>query len=160
VNRTDDTTAHDHTARIARAAWFCAFVLPLILIALLLGVKSSRAATPGPIPLATSSAFEEELSEDEAEFDEQDEAEFAQQECEIAEEEAAEGEIDQAEVEEVCWEAAEAAEAAKPGSGSGSATAGHRHRHHSHRHRHRHKKTCKHRTHSHKRHCPHRPRHR
>jgi len=115
VNRSIETTAHDHTARIARLAWFCAFVLPLILAALLLGVKAAPAA-PLP-PAAVHFAFEEEgeeelaLEEEDEEFE--DEREFAEAECEIAEEEAAEGEITQAEADGLCKEAQDFAEAGR-----------------------------------------------
>lgn len=118
MDRSTDTTAHNHSDRIARTAWFCAFVVPLALAALLLGVKSAQAASPasGPVPLA----FEEE-SELEAEGEEgeaQLEAEFAHEECEIAEEEAAEGEITAAETKEVCAEAEETAKEAAAGPSS------------------------------------------
>lgn len=120
MDRSTDTTAHSHSDRIARTAWFCAFVLPLALAALLLGVKSAQAATP--TPEATPFAIEEELFEGEEEAGEEDEAqleaEFAQQECEIAEEEAAEGEISKTEADEVCAEASEAAQAVTAGSSS------------------------------------------
>jgi hypothetical protein len=116
VNGNTDTTAHDHTARIARAAWFCAFVLPLVLAALLLGVKSAQAASPegNPTPLA----FEEEF-----ELEEENEGEFAEEECEIANEEAKEGEITQAEADTLCKEAKAEAEAASKAAGSSSAAA-------------------------------------
>jgi len=117
VDRSTDTTAQTHSDRIARAAWFCAFVLPLALAALLLGVKSSQAASPPPEPAPL--AFEEELFEDEEETEEEDEAqleaEFAQAECETAEEEATEGEITAAEAKELCAEAEEAAAEAEAG---------------------------------------------
>jgi len=117
VDRDTDTTAPGHTDRIARAAWLCAFVLPLILAALLLGAKSSQAAPsiPGLAPLA----LEEELGLEEE--DEQEEAEFAELECELAEEEAAEGEISAAEADAVCREAEEIARggAAGPSSATG-----------------------------------------
>jgi len=120
VDRSTDTTAGTHSDRIAHIAWFCAFVLPLALAALLLGVKSAQAATPGPEPAPF--AFEEELFEGEEEAGEEDEAqleaEFAQQECEIAKEEAAEGEITATEADEVCTEAEEAAAEAKAGPSS------------------------------------------
>lgn len=118
VDRNTDTTAHNHSDRIARAAWFCAFVLPLALAALLLGVKSAQAASP--TPGATPFAFEEEF-ELEAEGEEGDaqlEAEFAQEECDIAEEEATEGEITAAEAKEVCTEAEETAREAAAGPSS------------------------------------------
>jgi hypothetical protein len=117
VNRSTETTAHDQTARIARVAWLCAFVLPLVLAGLLLGVKSVQAT--GPPPSLTPFAFEEEgeeelaLEEEEEEDggDEEAEAEFAEAECEIAEEEAAEGEITQADAEALCKEAQDFARA-------------------------------------------------
>lgn len=111
-----DTTAHDHTARIARAAWLCAFVVPLILTMLLLGVKSAQAALPegSPTPLA----FEEEF-----ELEEEVEGEFAEEECEIANEEVKEGEITQAEADTLCKEARAEAEAASKTAGSSSAAA-------------------------------------
>ena len=118
VDRNTDTTAHNHSDRIARTAWFCAFVLPLALAALLLGVKSAQAASP--TPGATPFAFEEEF-ELEAEGEEGDaqlEAEFAQEECDIAEEEATEGEITAAEAKEVCTEAEETAREAAAGPSS------------------------------------------
>ncbi|HEX6688952.1 MAG TPA: hypothetical protein VF085_09850 [Solirubrobacterales bacterium] len=95
-----DTTAPDQTARIARAAWFATFVVPLILAALLFGVKSAQAAPslPAVVPLA----FEEEL---EFELEEEDEAEFAEEECAIAKEEAEEGELTTAEADAICREA-------------------------------------------------------
>jgi hypothetical protein len=99
VDGNTETTAHDQTARIARLAWLFTFVVPLILAALLLGVKSAQAATPvlGLTPLA----FEEQLAlgeEDELE----EEAEFAEEECEIAEEEREEGELGEVAVEAIC----------------------------------------------------------
>lgn len=91
------TTAHRLADRIARTAWFAAFVVPLILAALLLGVRSAQ-ATPqvaGPAPLSVEElGFEEEL--------EGEEDEFGEAECEIAQEEAAEGELSKAEADEIC----------------------------------------------------------
>jgi hypothetical protein len=108
VNRSPETTAqsNSNSDRIARAAWFCAFVLPLALAAMLLGVKSAQAApaSPGVVPLA----FEEELFEGEEELGSEGEVEFAEEECEIAEEEAAEGVISDAEAKTICEEAEEA----------------------------------------------------
>ena len=117
VDRNADTTAHNHSDRIARTAWFCAFVLPLALAALLLGVKSAQAApVTEPAPLAFEEEFELEAEgeEDEAQL----EAEFAQEECEIAKEEATEGEITAAEAKEVCKEAEEVVAEAKAGPSS------------------------------------------
>ncbi len=110
MDRNIDTTAHDQTARIARVAWFATFVAPLILAALLLGAKSAQAAPPLPglIPLA----FEEE-------FEEENEAEFAEEECSIAEEEVVEGELSKAEGDEICREAED--EGRKTASGSNAA---------------------------------------
>jgi len=116
VDRSADTTPHSNSDRIARTAWFCAFVLPLALAALLLGVKSAQAAAPGPevAPPAFEEGFEFEAEgeEDEAQL----EAEFAREECEFASEEAAEGEITAAEATEACTEAEEAAKEATAGS--------------------------------------------
>lgn len=111
VDGNTDTTAHEHGERIARVVWFCAFVLPLILAALLLGMKSAQAASlpPESDPLA----FEEEF-----ELEEEDEAEFAEEECEIAQEEAEEGELTKAEANETCKEAREVA---RESAGSSSA---------------------------------------
>jgi hypothetical protein len=105
---------HAHAPRIARLAWLFTFVIPLILAALLLGVKSSQAASPAPgvVPLA----FEEELAFDEEDELEEDEAEFAEAECEIAEEEAIEGEISEAQAEKICEEAEDLAKSAGPSS--------------------------------------------
>lgn len=115
MNRSTETTAHDHTARIARLAWFCAFVLPLVLACLLLGVKAAPAA-PLP-PAAIPFAFEEEGEEEQLALDEdeelEDEAEFAEAECEIASEEADEGEITQSEADALCREAKEFVEAGR-----------------------------------------------
>jgi hypothetical protein len=114
VDGNTDTTPTDQSARIARVTWFATFVVPLVLAALLLGVKSAQAASPLPevVPLA----FEEEEPEleDEAEF------EFAEEECELAEEEAEEGELSRAEANEICKEAENRGKAA----GSSSADAG------------------------------------
>ncbi len=139
MDRNIDTTAHDHTVRIARVVWFCAFVLPLILAALLMGVKSAQAA---PVPSkAAPLALEEEIgfelefdgsetaptepsplaAEEEGEIAEEDAAEFAQEECEIAAEEAEEGEITKAEANTVCREAK--AEAAGDDTAGSSSTA-------------------------------------
>lgn len=109
VEGNTDTTAHDCTARIARVAWLCAFVLPLILAALLLGVKSAQAASPegDPAPLA----FEEEF-----EIEEEDEGEFAEEECKIAQEEFEEGELTKGEADTICKDAKEAAREATAGS--------------------------------------------
>jgi hypothetical protein len=115
VNGNTDTTAHDHTARIApRMAWFCAFVLPLVLAALLLGVKSAQAASSPPesAPLA----FEEEFEAEEE--GEETEAEFAAEECEIADEEFEEGEITKTEADAICKEARGMAKGTAPGPGS------------------------------------------
>jgi hypothetical protein len=106
VDGNTDTTAHDRTARIARVAWFATFVAPLILAALLLGVKSAQAASP--LPSLTLLAFEEE-----------DEAEFAEAECEIAKEEVEEGELSKAEGDEICRE--DDGEGRKTASGSDAA---------------------------------------
>ena len=117
MDRSTDTTAHNHSDRIARMAWFCAFVLPLALAALLLGVKSAQAAPvtePAPLAFEEEFEFEAEGGEDEAQL----EAEFAQEECEIAKEEATEGEITAAEAKEVCTEAEETAKEATAGSSS------------------------------------------
>jgi hypothetical protein len=97
VEGNTDTTAYRQAERLARLIWILAFVVPLLLSMLLLGVKSAQ-ASPGPavVPLA----FEEEL-----EFEEEAEGEFAGEECEIAEEEAAEGELSKAEADEICAEA-------------------------------------------------------
>jgi polyhydroxyalkanoate synthesis regulator phasin len=111
-----DTTAHDHTARIARIAWLCAFVVPLILAALLLGVKSAQAASP--LPSVVPLVFEEELLEDEEGLGGENEAEFAEEECEIAEEEAAEGEISEAEARAFCKEIEQAIREAAAGPSS------------------------------------------
>jgi hypothetical protein len=101
VNRSTETTAPDHSARIARAAWLCAFVLPLLLATLLLGVKSAQAATPSPPSVVPLVIFDEE-----EELEEEDEGEFAEEECAIAEEELAEGLLTAADVEELCAEEA------------------------------------------------------
>lgn len=158
MDRSTDTTAHRHNDRIARAAWFCAFVLPLALATLLLGVKSAQAALPGPeaAPLAFEEEFEFEAEgeEDEAQL----EAELAQEECEFAEEEAAEGEIGQAEADEICREAAELA---NPGSHPDPGTAGRHHHHPHHRHhKHGHPKACRHAPDGRRSHCPRRSPHR
>jgi hypothetical protein len=107
VDRNTGTTTHDNTARIARVAWLCAFVVPLVLATLLFGLKSAQAATPTPgfVPLALE---EEEFAfGEEGEFEPEEEAEFAEEECEIANEEAAEGEIGEAEANQICKEARE-----------------------------------------------------
>lgn len=109
MNGSTDTTAHDHTARIARAAWFCAFVLPLVLASLLLGVKTAGAAPAAAEPAPV--AFEEEF-----ELEEEDEAKFAEEECEIAREEAEEGEISKAEADAICKEAQEVAKGSSANS--------------------------------------------
>lgn len=106
VDGEPDTTAHDHTARIARVAWFCAFVLPLILASLLLGVKSSQASPTAPVePEPAPLAFEEEIELEE-------EVEFAEEECEIAKEELEAGELSKAEADAICKEAKEFAKEA------------------------------------------------
>ncbi len=133
----------DDGERLPRVAWLFAFALPLALAMLLLGVKSSQAATP-QAPMPGSPAFaagfeefeeaeeDEEAEEEEAgleeeleledveEFEDEDEGlsevEFAREECEMAEEEAAEGEIRGAEAKEVCAEAE--GKRAKPGAGT------------------------------------------
>lgn len=117
MDRTTDTTANDHITRIARTAWLCAFILPLALSALLLGLKSAQAAETVP---AAPLALEEELLEGESEVEEENEAEFAAEECEIAEEEAAEGEITAAEAKTFCEEA----KAAATGTGAVPSAAG------------------------------------
>jgi hypothetical protein len=99
VNRSTETTAPD---RIARAVWLCAFVVPLLLATLLLGVRSAQAA-PSPLPFVPLVFDEEEELEEEAE------GEIAETECEIATEEFEEGLLTEADVEELCTEADEAA---------------------------------------------------
>jgi hypothetical protein len=94
VEGKSDTTAH-RSAPTARIAWLVTFVVPLILAALLLGVKSAQAAQIGPA--VTPFAFEEEF-----EFEEEDEFEYER--CELAEEEFEEGELSEAEVERICEE--------------------------------------------------------
>lgn len=93
-----DTTAQRQAPPIARIAWFLTFALPLVLAALLLGVKSAQAApTPaGPTPFAFEEEFEGEFETGEGEFDEA--------ECEEAEEEFEAGELSKAEVKEICTE--------------------------------------------------------
>ncbi len=99
-----DTTARDHTNRIARIAWFCAFVLPLILAVVLLVVKSANALPPLPVPAAQAleDASEEELQAEEEAEKEAGDAEEAQEECELAREEFQEGEVDKKELEGAC----------------------------------------------------------
>lgn len=144
MNRKRNTPVLDHSERLPRVAWLFAFALPLALAMLLLGVKSSQAATP-QAPMPGSPAFaagfeefeeaeeDEEAEEEEAgleeeleledveEFEDEDEGlsevEFAREECEMAEEEAAEGEISGAEAKEVCAEAEREAREARGGHG-------------------------------------------
>ncbi len=113
MNGNVEATAHDRIARVARVAWFCAFVLPLLLSALLLGVSSAQATTPEsePAPLA----FEEEF---EPEEEGEGEGERAEEECENAQEEFEEGELSKAEAGEICKEAREAAKEAAAASGA------------------------------------------
>lgn len=107
-----DTTTHRYTTRIDRIAWLFAFVLPLILAALLLGVKSSQAAPSSPVvPIA----FEDE------EFELGDELEFEEAECEIAEEELEAGELGEAAVEAICAEVEAGSTATDAGPSSGAA---------------------------------------
>ncbi|MEX0973078.1 MAG: hypothetical protein WDZ46_07445 [Solirubrobacterales bacterium] len=113
MNRSTETTAPDNTARIARAAWLCAFVVPLVLAMLLLTVSSAQAASP--FPAIAPLAFEEE--EPEEGLEEEVEGEFAEAECEIAEEEFAEGLLTETDVKELCSEAEEAT-----GGGANAAT--------------------------------------
>lgn len=84
------------------------FVVPLILAALLLGVKSSQAA---PNPVAVPFALDEE-------FEAEEEGEFEEDECEEAKEELEEGELSRAEVDEICKEVEDEArkKASDPGS--------------------------------------------
>lgn len=105
MDRNTETTAQDHTARIA---WFCAFILPLVLAALLLGVKSAQAAPLESEP--ASSAFEEEI-----ELEEEDEGDFVEEECGVAREEFEEGELTKPESDAICKEAKEAAREATSG---------------------------------------------
>jgi hypothetical protein len=98
VNRSTETTAPDNTTRIARAAWLCAFVVPLLLAMLLLGVRSAQAASP--LPTVVPLAFEEEELEEGLE--EEVEGEFAETECEIANEELEEGLLTESDVKELC----------------------------------------------------------
>jgi hypothetical protein len=97
VEGNTDTTAHRQTAPIARIAWFVTFVVPLVLAALLLGMKSAQAAPP--VPGLTPLAFEEEFEGEEA-----SEGEFEAGGCEIAEEEFEEGELGETAVEVACDE--------------------------------------------------------
>ncbi|HEU4904501.1 MAG TPA: hypothetical protein VFT19_00065 [Solirubrobacterales bacterium] len=116
MDRSNDTTAHQTADRIARLAWLCAFILPLILATALLGVKSTQAAPHGPtaVPFAFEDLEEEELDlEEEESIEEESEAEFAEAECEIAEEEAEEGEITQAEANALCKEVQDFADAGR-----------------------------------------------
>lgn len=107
-----DTTAPQKAERIARLAWHFAFVVPLILAMLLLGIKSAQAASPFPavVPLA----FEEE--ELEAGLEEEVEGEFAEAECEIATEELEEGLLTESDVKELCTPADEATGGAAKGA--------------------------------------------
>jgi hypothetical protein len=98
VEGNTDTTAHRQTAAIVRITWFVTFVVPLVLAALLLGMKSAQAAPP--VPGFTPLAFEEEF-----EGEEESEGEFELEACEIAEEEFEEGELGEAAVEVACDEA-------------------------------------------------------
>jgi hypothetical protein len=108
VNRSTATTAPKTASRIARLAWLCAFVLPLVLAAaLLVGVRAAQAQAPQPtvVSLALDGFEAEELAfEDEEELEEEEAAGLAEVECEVAEEEAAEGEITQAEADALCKE--------------------------------------------------------
>jgi hypothetical protein len=117
VNGQTDSTAHGHAARIARIAWLCAYVVPLVLATLLLGVKSAQAEPLGPdrVPFA----FEEELALED-ELGPEDEGDFAVEECEFAEEEGEEGELGALEVDQICLEAEEEAQRAS-GSKAGNA---------------------------------------
>jgi hypothetical protein len=100
VKGNTDTTARSQTTQIARIAWFTTFVLPLILAALLLGVRSAQ-ATP-PVPDSTLLAVEEEF---ELEFEgEEEEGEFEAEACAVAEEESEEGELNEKAVEIACDE--------------------------------------------------------
>jgi hypothetical protein len=84
-----------HQTALLRVIWTITFVVPLILAALLLGIKSAQAA-PGMqtiVPLALDEEFgaEEEMG-------------FEEDACEVAEEELEEGLRDEAEVERLCGE--------------------------------------------------------
>jgi hypothetical protein len=97
VNGNTDTTARRQAEAIARFAWFATFVVPLVLAALLLGVKSAAAAAP--IPGLTPLAFEDEF-----EGEEENEGEFEVEACESAEEELEEDELSERPVEVACDE--------------------------------------------------------
>jgi hypothetical protein len=86
-------------ARVARIAWLMAFVVPLILVALLLGVESAHAA---PLPAVAAADFEEFEAEENEE-----EGESEENGCQEAEGEFEEGELSKLEVEEICEEAEE-----------------------------------------------------
>lgn len=111
-----DTSAHRQaTTQIVRIAWFLTFVLPLVLAALLLGVKSAQAA-PG-LPGITPLAFEEFEGEGEDEGEEF-EGELELEACETAEEEFEEGELSEAAAEAACDEVE--GEGSKKATGSNS----------------------------------------
>lgn len=88
--------------RAVRIAWLVTLVVPLVLIALLLAVKPSPAAT-FEVPRPAALAFEE--GEEEGE----EGPELERDECEEAEAEFAEGELGASEVEEICEEGEEKA---------------------------------------------------
>lgn len=97
MQRKEATT--DHSAQIARIAWLVTFVVPLVLAALLLTVKSAQ-ADPLSIPVALDADVEEIF---EAEIEEV--SELAPEEACIEAEEAFEAEeLAEVEVEEICEE--------------------------------------------------------
>jgi len=94
-------------SQIARIAWLATFVLPLVLTALLLAVKSAHAEPAGPNAVLLS-------LEEESEFEE--EGEFGEA-CLEAEEEFEAGELSEAELEAICEET-EGGEGRSPVGGS------------------------------------------
>ena len=104
-------TTHQAT-RIARIAWLITFVVPLILAALLLGVKSAHAA---PNPVAVPFALDEE-------FEAEEEGDFEEGDCEEAEFEFEEDEIGELEFEQLCEKEASGKDETKA-TGANSETA-------------------------------------
>ena len=107
----DREATTDRSAQINRIAWLVTFVVPLVLTALLLTVKTAHAVEPSPSPVA----FDLEVFE--AEVEEVIELE-PEEACTEAEEAFEMEELDEEEVEEICEEGSEV------GSKSGATGAG------------------------------------
>jgi hypothetical protein len=110
----DQDATTDRSAQINRIAWLVTFVVPLVLTALLLTVKTAQATEPPSPPAALEEVFE-------AEFEEAIEL-TPEDACFEAEEAFEVGELEEAELEKICEE--EVSEPGPRGKGDSAPGAG------------------------------------